>query len=115
MNVVRDMEDVHDRLEPRYAKVMNRARMPFAELCERRVYYEEHGEGDPVLLVNGLGADHKTWGLQTEAFKQRFRVIVFDNPGVGETEGPAAPTLRSCSPTSPPISCVASASSGRTS
>ena len=53
--------------------------MPFAELGERRVYYEEHGEGDPVLLVNGLAADHTTWGLQTDAFKERFRVIVFDS------------------------------------
>jgi pimeloyl-ACP methyl ester carboxylesterase len=65
--------------------------MPFAELGERRVYYEEHGEGDPVLLVNGLAADHTTWGLQTDAFKERFRVIVFDNPGVGQTEGPRGP------------------------
>ena len=63
--------------------------MPFAELGERRVYYEVHGEGDPVLLVNGLGADHLAWGLQTEAFRERHRVIVFDNPGVGQTEGPA--------------------------
>jgi pimeloyl-ACP methyl ester carboxylesterase len=65
--------------------------MPFAELGERRVYYEAHGEGDPVLLVNGLGADHLAWSLQTEAFRERHRVIVFDNPGVGQTEGPPGP------------------------
>lgn len=65
--------------------------MPFAELEERRVYYEEHGEGDPVLLINGLGADHTAWGLQTEFFRDHFRVIVFDNPGVGQTEGPRGP------------------------
>jgi pimeloyl-ACP methyl ester carboxylesterase len=65
--------------------------VPFAELEERRVYYEEHGEGDPVLLINGLGADHTTWGLQTEFFRDHFRVIVFDNPGVGQTEGPRGP------------------------
>jgi pimeloyl-ACP methyl ester carboxylesterase len=63
--------------------------MPFADLGERRVYYDVHGEGDPVLLVSGLGADHLAWGLQTEAFRERHRVIVFDNPGVGQTEGPA--------------------------
>ena len=42
--------------------------MPLAELEERRVYYEEHGDGEPVLLINGLGADHTTWGLQTAFF-----------------------------------------------
>jgi hypothetical protein len=25
--------------------------VPLAELEERRIYYEEHGEGDPVLLL----------------------------------------------------------------
>ena len=65
--------------------------MPLAELEERRVYYEEHGDGDPVLLINGLAADHSTWGLQTEFFRKHFRVIVFDNPGIGQTEGPRGP------------------------
>jgi 3-oxoadipate enol-lactonase len=65
--------------------------MPFAELGERRVYYEEHGAGDPVLLINGLGADHRAWQLQTEALECGFRVVVFDNPGVGQTTGPAGP------------------------
>jgi pimeloyl-ACP methyl ester carboxylesterase len=65
--------------------------MPFAELGDHRVYYEEHGEGDPLLLVNGLGADHTTWGLQTDYFKEHYRVVVLDNPGVGQTEGPEGP------------------------
>jgi pimeloyl-ACP methyl ester carboxylesterase len=65
--------------------------VPLAELEERRVYYEEHGEGEPVLLINGLGADHTTWGLQTEFLRKHFRVIVFDNPGIGQTEGPQGP------------------------
>jgi pimeloyl-ACP methyl ester carboxylesterase len=65
--------------------------VPFASLGERRVYYEEHGAGDPVLLITGLGADHTAWALQTEFLAQRFRVVVFDNPGVGQTTGPAGP------------------------
>jgi pimeloyl-ACP methyl ester carboxylesterase len=62
-----------------------------AELGEHRVYYEEHGSGEPVLLINGLGADHTAWALQTEYLKGSFRVIVFDNPGVGQTRGPRGP------------------------
>ena len=65
--------------------------MPHADLGERRVFYEEHGSGDPVLLVNGLGADHTAWALQTEYLQQSFRVVTFDNPGVGQTEGPRGP------------------------
>ena len=65
--------------------------MPLVDLGEHRVYFEEHGEGDPLLLVNGLGADHTTWGLQTVYFEDHYRVVVFDNPGVGQTEGPRGP------------------------
>jgi len=65
--------------------------MPFAELGEWRVYYEEHGAGEPVVLVNGLGADHGAWASQTQALEREFRVIVFDNPGVGQTTGPRGP------------------------
>jgi pimeloyl-ACP methyl ester carboxylesterase len=65
--------------------------VPLAELDEYRVYFEEHGEGDPVLLINGLGADHTTWALQTDFLRNHFRVIVFDNPGIGRTEGPRGP------------------------
>ena len=65
--------------------------MPLADLGQRRVYFEEHGHGDPLLLVNGLTADHTAWGLQTEYFRTHHRVIVFDNPGVGQTEGPRGP------------------------
>jgi pimeloyl-ACP methyl ester carboxylesterase len=65
--------------------------VPFASLGERRVYYEEHGTGDPVLLINGLGADHAAWALQTEFLATYFRVVVFDNPGSGQTTGPPGP------------------------
>lgn len=65
--------------------------MPFADVDGYRVYFEEHGAGEPVLLVNGLGADCPTWGLQTDYLKRFYRVLVFDNPGVGQTTGPAGP------------------------
>ena len=65
--------------------------MPHADLDGRRVFYEEHGAGDPVLLVSGLGADHTAWALQAEYLQESFRVVVFDNPGVGQTEWPSGP------------------------
>jgi pimeloyl-ACP methyl ester carboxylesterase len=65
--------------------------VPVAELAEHRVYYEEHGSGDPIVLINGLGADHTAWQLQTDYLKESFRVVVLDNPGVGQTAGPRGP------------------------
>jgi pimeloyl-ACP methyl ester carboxylesterase len=65
--------------------------MPLVDVGDHRVYYEEHGAGDPVLLINGLGADHRAWELQTDYLARSFRVVVFDNPGVGQTTGPRGP------------------------
>ena len=65
--------------------------MPFAELAACRVRYEDEGAGDAVLLVCGLGADHRAWGLQADALRGSHRVVRFDNPGAGETTGTAAP------------------------
>ncbi len=66
--------------------------MPFADIDGFRVYFEEHGQGDPVVLVAGLGADCAAWALQTEYLARFYRVIVFDNPGVGQTTGPGPNT-----------------------
>ena len=65
--------------------------MPLADVGDYCVYHEEHGAGEPVLLINGLGADHTAWALQTDALSTRFRVVVFDNPGVGQSTGPPGP------------------------
>jgi pimeloyl-ACP methyl ester carboxylesterase len=65
--------------------------VPFAEVTDYRVCYEEQGSGDAVLLVAGITADHAAWELQTDALRQRYRVVAFDNPGVGRTEGPPGP------------------------
>jgi pimeloyl-ACP methyl ester carboxylesterase len=65
--------------------------MPFAELGGQRVYYEEHGEGEPLLLLGDLGLDHTAWAPQIELLSRHHRVIVFDNPGSGRTEGSPGP------------------------
>jgi pimeloyl-ACP methyl ester carboxylesterase len=54
-------------------------------------YYEEHGSGDPLLLLHGGLADASGFALQTPAFAERYRVIVPDRRGHGRTadvEGP---------------------------
>jgi 3-oxoadipate enol-lactonase len=58
----------------------------YATINEIRMHYEEAGQGDPVLMINGLSAPAANWALQVRALSQHFRVITFDNRGVGETE-----------------------------
>src|SRR5512134_1409879 len=65
--------------------------MPYTDAPGFRMYYEEHGSGFPLLLVNGLGSDHLEWIHQIPAFEARFRVVVFDNRGTGRTDVPPGP------------------------
>jgi 3-oxoadipate enol-lactonase len=59
--------------------------MPFADTPNGRIYYEEQGEGEPLLCVMGLSADHLAWALQVPALSERFRTITFDNRDVGQS------------------------------
>ena len=57
----------------------------------RSLYYEVHGDGEPLLLIMGLGQDLTAWALQVPAFAEHFRVVAFDNRDAGRSsraEGP---------------------------
>jgi len=65
--------------------------MPMANVGDINVYYEVHGEGEPLLLIMGLGSDMTSWIFQIQEFSKKYRVIVFDNRGVGRTDAPDTP------------------------
>ena len=51
-----------------------------------RIGWESQGEGAPVLLVHGLGYTRQGWGPQRELLARRYRVLSYDNRGIGESE-----------------------------
>ncbi len=65
--------------------------MPYAAINKIRMQYTVSGQGDPVLLVNGLSAPSINWALQAKALAAHFSVVTFDNRGVGETDLPPEP------------------------
>ncbi len=62
--------------------------MPFQRINGIQLYYEEHGKGDPVLLIQGLGYPSEMWFLQIPYLSRYFRTITFDNRGVGRSDKP---------------------------
>jgi 3-oxoadipate enol-lactonase len=51
----------------------------------QELYYEVHGEGEPLLCVMGLAADTLTWLPTLPAFSARHRTVIFDNRDVGQS------------------------------
>jgi 3-oxoadipate enol-lactonase len=60
--------------------------MPVVTVNGATLYYESHGEGQPLLLVHGSGGNHASWFHQIHAFSRGFRVIVYDQRGFGNSE-----------------------------
>lgn len=52
------------------------------------VYYEIHGDGEPLVLIEGLGYSNWMWYKQLDILAKHFKVIIFDNRGVGNTDKP---------------------------
>jgi len=54
-----------------------------------RLHYTESGRGDPVLFVNGLGADLTVWSMQMANLARDHRVVLYDHRGTGLSDRPA--------------------------
>src|SRR3954454_19964478 len=66
--------------------------MPLAERDGARLYWEETGSGDPVLLIMGLGMNATGWWRTIPVLAGAgFRVLAFDNRGVGRSDRPPGP------------------------
>jgi pimeloyl-ACP methyl ester carboxylesterase len=61
------------------------------DLMQRFVYdgcpiaYRVEGEGPPVVMIQGVGVMGCAWRPQVEALRENFRILTFDNRGIGES------------------------------
>ena len=65
--------------------------MPRAEVNGISIDYAVEGEGEPLVMIMGLGGARSSWRSQTRAFKRYYRTVTFDNRGVGRSDKPAGP------------------------
>jgi pimeloyl-ACP methyl ester carboxylesterase len=56
-----------------------------------RIGFEIAGDGEPLLLIHGLGYGRWGWRPLVGPLSSRFRVVTFDNRGIGESDVPPAP------------------------
>lgn len=55
------------------------------------LYFEDHGKGVPVLWTHGFAATCRMWDPQIDALSSRFRNLVWDMRGHGQTGSPDDP------------------------
>jgi pimeloyl-ACP methyl ester carboxylesterase len=65
--------------------------MPFAEVNGQRLYYEDEGNGPPVLFSHGYLMDRSMFDPQIAALSREFRCITWDERGFGQTESDGKP------------------------
>lgn len=54
----------------------------------QKIKYVEAGSGPVVVLLHGLGGNSTNWAFNTPALAQKFRVIVPDQVGFGQSDKP---------------------------
>jgi pimeloyl-ACP methyl ester carboxylesterase len=59
--------------------------------CE--LYYEDVGEGAPILLIHPAGATASTWGSATEQLARTARVVTYDRRGYARSGGEPAHSM----------------------
>jgi len=65
--------------------------MPKIQANNINLYYEIHGQGQPVVFVAGFSGDHTAWQNTIADFAKNYQVIVFDNRGIGQSDCPDYP------------------------
>ena len=62
--------------------------MPKLHTRDIDVYYEITGEGEPLLLIHGLGSGMQTWQMQVPVLSKYYKVVTFDLRGHGRSGKP---------------------------
>jgi 3-oxoadipate enol-lactonase len=63
--------------------------MTFVENQGAKIYWDEQGSGEPLLLIEGLSYPSYMWHRTRPILARTCRTIALDNRGVGQSEVPA--------------------------
>lgn len=65
--------------------------MPYVINEGARLYWEEQGSGPPILMIMGLSFTHEMWYRVVPWLAPHYRLILFDNRGMGRSDVPRGP------------------------
>jgi len=70
---------------PTFAQEAVSGRGHFADLNRTRIYYEDYGSGEPLLLLHNFGSTASQWKTYIDDWAPRYRVIAWDMRGHGRS------------------------------
>jgi len=56
-----------------------------------KMSWQERGQGEPLILIMGLGAPGSVWEEHVKEYEKHFRCYLLDNRGAGDSDKPAGP------------------------
>src|SRR5437764_6088044 len=65
--------------------------MPYLVNAGTQLYWKDYGSGPPLLMIMGLSFTHEMWFRVLPSLGSQYRVIVFDNRGMGRSDVPRGP------------------------
>ncbi|HLJ92170.1 MAG TPA: alpha/beta hydrolase [Gemmataceae bacterium] len=65
--------------------------MAFVENRGAKIYWDEQGQGEPILLIMGLGYPSDMWHRTRPVLNRTYKTIAFDNRGAGRSDVPPGP------------------------
>ncbi|WFU79263.1 alpha/beta hydrolase [Bradyrhizobium sp. CIAT3101] len=67
--------------------------MPYIDATGVKLYFEEGGEGRPIIFLHELGSDSRQWETQVRYFSRSYRCIAFNARGYAPSDAPRDPAL----------------------
>ncbi len=65
--------------------------MPIAKLGNLSLYYEIIGQGQPLVMIRGVGSNVDHWYEQGPALSRKYQLLVYDNRGIARSSDPGGP------------------------
>jgi len=60
--------------------------VPIVKSGDANIYYEVRGQGEPLVMIIGIGGHLLQWGQLPDDFARQYKVILLDNRGAGRSD-----------------------------
>jgi len=62
--------------------------MPYFQSGDVKLFYQDEGQGEPLVFLHGFTFDHRTWQPQLDFFSTNYRILIPDSRGHGKSDAP---------------------------